>query len=201
LPVFADELFYVWEAVGPAVEDFGALVKPWEHATGRMVSMPALTSDQFGQDRLWLAAGTRDINLFQTDMIWTPQLVDPFVDLTEAAKDIVPKHFPSIVQSQTVNCKPVALPIFTDAPTLYYRKDFLEKYSVAVPRTWADLTTAAQTIQDGERAAGKGDFWGFVWQGNACKGLANNAQESAKAFGGGHNFETTARFPSIMPWL
>jgi len=191
-PAVADDLFYVSGAVGAAVENFPALVKPWEDATGNtvtMVPMPASTSDQFGQYRLWLAAGTQDIDLFQTDVIWAPQLADHFVDLTEAAKDLVPQHFPSIIESQTVNGKLVALPIFTDAPALFYRKDLLEKYGVAVPKTWAELTVSAQTVQDGERAAGKGDFWGFVWQGNAYEGLTCNALEWVKSFGGGQIVE------------
>ena len=64
----------------------------------------------------------------QTDVIWAPQLSDYFVDLTEAAKDILPQHFPSVIESQTANGKLVALPLFTDAPALYYRSDLLEKY-------------------------------------------------------------------------
>ena len=177
-PVMAEEIFYVSGAVGNAVENFKNLVKPWEEATGNtvtMVPMPASTTDQFGQYRLWLAAGTADVDLYQTDVIWAPQLAEHFVDLTEVAKDLAPTHFPSIIQSQTVGGKLVALPIFTDAPALYYRKDLLEKYGVAVPTTWAELTVAAQTIQDGERAAHP-DFWGYVWQGNAYKGLTCDAQ-------------------------
>lgn len=191
-PLMAAEIFYVSGAVGNAVEDFANIVKPWEEATGHkvtMVPMPASTSDQFGQYRLWLAAGNTDIDLYQTDVIWAPQLADNFVDLTEAAKDLAPTHFPSIIESQTVAGKLVALPIFTDAPALYYRKDLLEKYGVAVPKTWDELTVAAQTIQDGERAAGKGDFWGFVWQGNAYEGLTCNALEWVKSFGGGQIVE------------
>jgi trehalose/maltose transport system substrate-binding protein len=191
-PVLADEIFYVSGAVGNAVENFVNLVKPWEEATGHkvtLVPMPASTSDQFGQYRLWLAAGATDIDLYQTDVIWAPQLADHFVDLSEVAKDLAPTHFPSIIESQTVAGKLVALPIFTDAPALYYRKDLLEKYGVAVPKTWDELTVAAQTVQDGERAAGKGDFWGFVWQGNAYEGLTCNALEWVKSFGGGQIVE------------
>ena len=168
-PVLAEEIFYVSGAVGNAVENFKTLVKPWEEKTGNtvtMVPMPASTTDQFAQYRLWLAAGSAEIDIYQTDVIWAPQLADSFVDLTEVAKDLAPTHFPAIIQSQTVNGKLVALPIFTDAPALYYRKDLLDKYKVAVPKTWDELTVAAQTIQDGEKAANP-DFWGFVWQGNA----------------------------------
>ncbi len=192
VPVMAEEIFYVSGAVGNAVENFKTLVKPWEEKTGNtvtMVPMPASTTDQFAQYRLWLAAGSSDIDVFQTDVIWAPQLAGDLVDLTEAAKDLAPTHFPSIIQSQTVNGKLVALPIFTDAPALYYRKDLLEKYGVAVPKTWDELTAAAQKIQDGERAAGKGDFWGYVWQGNAYEGLTCDALEWVKSFGGGQIVE------------
>jgi trehalose/maltose transport system substrate-binding protein len=152
--VVAEELFYVSGAVGNAVENFKALVKPWEEATGHTVTivpMPASTTDQFGQYRLWLAAGNTDIDLYQTDVIWAPQLADHFVDLTEAAKDLAPTHFPSIIESQTVNGKLVALPIFTDAPALYYRKDLLEKHG---KRPSHDLGRAGRdrAVHPGRRA-------------------------------------------------
>ena len=191
-PVMADEIFYVSGAVGNAVEDFAAIVAPWETSTGHkvtLVPMPASTTDQFAQYRLWLAAGSSDIDVYATDVIWAPQLADSFVDLTEVAKDIIPTHFTSIIESQTVNGKLVAMPFFTDAPALYYRKDLLEKYGVSVPKTWDELTTAAQKIQDGERAEGKADFWGYVWQGNAYEGLTCDALEWVKSFGGGQIIE------------
>ena len=189
---WADELFYVIGSVGAAVENLKEIVKPWEEATGHtvtLVAMPASTSDQFAQYRLWLAAGTTDIDLYQTDVIWAPQLADHFVDLTEPAKDLIPQHFPTVIQSQTVDGKLVALPLYTDAPAMYYRKDLLEKYGKAVPATWTELTTTAQEIQDGERAAGQNDLWGYVWQGNAYEGLTCNALEWVKSHGGGQIVE------------
>jgi trehalose/maltose transport system substrate-binding protein len=154
-----------------------------------VVPMPSSTSDQFGQYKLWLAAGNADIDVYTTDVIWAPQLADHLTDLTEATKDIIGGYFPAIVESQTANGKLVALPSFTDAPALYYRKDLLEKYGKSVPKTWDELAATAKEIQDGERAAGNKDMWGFVWQGNAYEGLTCNALEWVKSNGGGQIVE------------
>jgi trehalose/maltose transport system substrate-binding protein len=97
----------------------------------------------------------------------------------------MPDHFPSIIESQTVDGKLVALPFFTDAPALYYRKDLLDKYGEKVPETWEELAATAQKIQDGERGEGKNDLWGYVWQGAAYEGLTCNALEWVKSNGGG----------------
>ncbi|QDY71216.1 ABC transporter substrate-binding protein [Qingshengfaniella alkalisoli] len=188
----ADEITYVSGIVGNAVENFKEIVKPWEEATGHtvtLVPMPSSTTDQFGQYRLWLAAGNEDIDVYQTDVIWAPQLADQFIDLTEAAADLAPQHFESIIESQTVDGRLVALPIYTDAPALYYRTDLLEKHGAEVPKTWEELTETAQMIQDAERAEGNSDLWGFVWQGNAYEGLTCNALEWVKSFGGGQIVE------------
>jgi len=179
-------------AVGADIAVYQEALKPWEQQTGNTVTfvpMPASTTDQFGQYKLWLAAGNADIDVYLVDVIWAPQLSDQFLDLSKAAAEVVPDHFPSIVQSQTVGGKLVAMPFFTDAPALYYRKDLLEKYGVEVPKTWDELTAAAQKIQDGERAAGSNDLWGYVWQGNAYEGLTCNALEWVKSNGGGQIIE------------
>lgn len=191
-PVMAEEITVVSGATGSDLQDFATFVKPWEDKTGNKVTvvpMPSSTSDQFGQYRLWLAAGNADIDLYQTDVIWAPQLADHFLDLTEAAKDLIPTEFPSIIQSQTVGGKLVALPIFTDAPALYYRKDLLEKYKQPVPKTWDEMAASAKIIMEGERAAGSADFWGYVFQGNAYEGLTCDALEWVKSFGGGQIVE------------
>ncbi|RYG92898.1 ABC transporter substrate-binding protein [Loktanella sp. IMCC34160] len=191
--VAADEITYVSGATGAAIENFAALVAPWEEATGHTVTivpMPSSTTDQFGQYRLWLAAGNGDIDMYQTDVIWAPQLADHFVDMSEVAGELMTTHFPSIVESQTVDGRLVALPIFTDAPALYYRTDLLEKHGYdAPPSTWEELTEMAQAIQDAERAEGNNDLWGFVWQGNSYEGLTCDALEWVKSSGGGQIIE------------
>ena len=151
-----------------------------------IVPMPSSTTDQFGQYKLWLAAGNSDIDVYMTDVIWAPQLADQFVDLTDAAKDVAKSHFPSIIESQTANGKLVAIPYFTDAPALYYRKDLLDKYKLPAPTTWDEMAASAKTVMDGEKNA---DLQGFVFQGNAYEGLTCNALEWVKSAGGGQIVE------------
>lgn len=188
----ADEVLMATGITGTRVEAFRTIIAPWEKATGHtvtLVPMPASTTDQFGQYRLWLAAGNSEIDTYMTDVIWAPQLAEQFVDMSEVAGDLMTQHFPSIVESQTANGKLVALPVYTDAPALYYRTDLLEKHGATVPTTWEELTVTAKTIQDAERADGNEDLWGFVWQGNAYEGLTCNALEWVKSFGGGQIIE------------
>ncbi len=189
---FAVNVNFVSGAVGADIAVYQDLIKPWEEKTGNTVTfvpMPSSTTDQFAQYKLWLAAGNADIDVYAVDVIWAPQLSDQFLDLTEAFSGVVADHFPSIVESQTVDGKLVALPFFTDAPALYYRKDLLEKYGAEVPKTWDDLTATAQKIQEGERGEGSNDMWGYVWQGNAYEGLTCNALEWIKSNGGGQIVE------------
>ncbi|HVW93233.1 MAG TPA: ABC transporter substrate-binding protein [Devosia sp.] len=188
----AVELHYVSGSTGNDLKFYQDEFKKFTAQTGdtvTIVPMPSSTTDQFAQYKLWLAAGNSDIDVYQTDVIWAPQLADQFVDLTDAAKDAVKDQFPAIVQSQTVNGKLVALPAYTDAGVLYYRKDLLDKYKLTVPKTWDELTSDAKTIQDGERAAGNKDFWGYVFQGNAYEGLTCDALEWIKSYGGGQIVE------------
>ncbi|MCG5479559.1 ABC transporter substrate-binding protein [Sinorhizobium alkalisoli] len=188
----AAELSLAANTTGKNVNFMREQLDLFEKRTGHRVSlvtMPPSSSEQFSQYRLWLAAGNKDVDVYQTDVIWAPQLADQFIDLTDAAKDVVGDHFQSIIRSQTVNGKLVALPIFTDAPALYYRKDLLEKYGKTPPKTWSELAATAMEIQEKERAAGQADLWGFVFQANAYEGLTCNALEWIKSSGGGQIVE------------
>ena len=98
-----------------------------------VVTMPASTTDQFGQYKIWLSARSSDIDIYRVDVIWAPQIDNHLIDLSGAVSDVIGDHFPAIVESQTVNGRLVALPFFTDAPALYYRKDLLDKYGKSVP--------------------------------------------------------------------
>lgn len=188
----AAELSIVSGAIGRDIETLRDNLDRFEEMTGHKVSiveMPSSTTDQFAQYRLWLAAGDTEIDVYRTDVIWAPQLASHLLDLSEAAAEEAKAHFPSIIESQTVDGRLVALPFYADAPALYYRTDLLEEYGLSVPETWDDLAAAAKTIQEGERAKGAGDFHGFVFQGAAYEGLTCDALEWVKSHGGGQIIE------------
>ncbi|MBY5586474.1 ABC transporter substrate-binding protein [Rhizobium leguminosarum] len=188
----AAEISFAANTTGKNVEFLNKQLAIFEKDTGnqvKLVTMPSSSSEQFSQYRLWLAAGNKDVDVYQTDVIWAPQLADQFVDLKEAAKDVVGQFFPSIIASQTVNGRLVALPLFTDAPALFYRKDLLEKYGKQPPKTWDEMAATAKEIQDKERQAGQKDFWGYVFQGNSYEGLTCNGLEWVKSSGGGQIVE------------
>jgi trehalose/maltose transport system substrate-binding protein len=192
VPALAVDLSMVSGDTGNGLQVLREMLDQYEAKSGNKVTvvpMPSSTTDQFAQYKLWLAAQNADIDVYQTDVIWAPQLANQLVDLTEAAKDVVGQHFPSIIESQTVDGKLVALPVFTDAPALYYRKDLLDKYGAKVPTTWAEMAETAKMVMDKEREAGAKDMWGFVFQGNAYEGLTCDALEWVKSNGGGQIIE------------
>ncbi|MBB4192479.1 trehalose/maltose transport system substrate-binding protein [Rhizobium aethiopicum] len=191
-PIHAAEISFAANTTGKNVEFLNKQLAIFEKATGnqvKLVTMPSSSSEQFSQYRLWLAAGNKDIDVYQTDVIWAPQLADQFIDLKEATKDVAGQFFPSIIASQTVNGRLVALPLFTDAPALFYRKDLLEKYGKQPPKTWDEMAATAKEVQDKERQAGQKDVWGYVFQGNSYEGLTCNALEWVKSSGGGQIVE------------
>ena len=72
--------------------------------------------------------------------------LDSYIGGTAALKPYLPVY----ATANVVNGKVAAMPAFADAMFMYYRKDLLEKYKLAEPKTWDELSAAAQTIQKGE---------------------------------------------------
>ena len=181
----ADTIQFSTEAPPQVMLD---MIAVFEARTGHDVvvnQMPVVTNDQFAQYKTWFSQQSTDVDVIYSDIIWAPQFAEHLVDLTDAAKDVVGDHFPWLIQSQTIDGRLIAIPVYTGIPALFYRKDLLEKYGLTVPKTWAELTTSAQIIQDGERAGGNPDFWGFLFQGAAYEGLTCDAIEWVQSFGGG----------------
>ena len=159
--------------------------------TIRVLDTPDFVEDRLGLYLQFFEAQSPEVDVLQIDVIWPGDLADNLIDLLPYGADAVAgDHFPAIIENNTVDGRLLGIPWFTDAGLLYYRTDLLEKYGFdGPPATWAELTEMSQVIQDGERAAGNADFWGFVWQGNAYEGLTCDALEWLYSNAGGRIIE------------
>jgi trehalose/maltose transport system substrate-binding protein len=118
------------------------------------------------------------------DNIWPGLLADDLIDLKPYVGDELTAIDKSLLDAFTVNGKLLALPETMETAVLYYRIDLLKKYGYQrPPQTWDELGRMAKVIQDGERKAGKADFWGYIWQGAEGECLNCNALEWQRAEG------------------
>lgn len=81
--------------------------------------------------------------------------------------DAMKPFLPVYLQSNVVDGKVAAMPGFADAMFMYYRKDLLEKYKIAEPKTWDELAAASKKIQAGE---GNPNLQGLSIQGAPIEG-------------------------------
>jgi trehalose/maltose transport system substrate-binding protein len=175
-------------AVGTEMELCREGVEAWEKKTGhdvKIVSTPNSTTERLALYQQLLSAGADDIDVFQIDIIWPGILGSHFIDLSSYADGAQKAHFDAIVENNTIEGQLKAMPWYTDAGVLYYRKDLLKKHGHDVPATWQQMTDIAVDVQAKERASGNDDFWGYVFQGRAYEGLTCNALEWLDAYNGG----------------
>lgn len=175
-------------AVGQELELCRQGAESWAAKTGNtvtIVSTPNSTTERLALYQQLLAAGARDIDVFQIDVIWPGILGSHFIDLAPFTDGAEVEHFPAIIENNTVGGELKAMPWYTDAGVLYYRADLLEKHGFAAPTTWQEMTEIAQAVMTAERAEGNAGMWGFVFQGRAYEGLTCNALEWIDSFNGG----------------
>nr|WP_300309866.1 ABC transporter substrate-binding protein [Halomonas sp.] len=165
------------------------LAKRWAKETGHqvdIVSTPNNPTERMSLYQQLLGSESDEVDVLFVDIVWPGLLSEHLADLSEYLPDTASDgFFPALIDNNTIDGRLVALPWYTDAGLLYYRKDLLEKYAKPVPRTWEELTATANEIQDAERAEGNKDFWGYVFQGRAYEGLSCNALEWIASHGGG----------------
>lgn len=157
----------------------------------RELPQPETAFDQLDLQRKLLRPGASGIDLLGIDLIWSATLGSDLIDLAPQSATEISSLDPQLPPDYTVDGKLVAIPYQVNVGALEYRKDLLHEYGYDhPPRTWDELERMARRIQSGERAKGKKDFWGFVWQGAATESLTCNALEWQVAEGGGRIIES-----------
>jgi multiple sugar transport system substrate-binding protein len=68
-------------------------------------------------------------------------------------RDALKAYLPVYSQANVVDGKIAAMPAFADAMFMYYRKDLLEKHGIKEPKTWDELSAAAQKVVAAEKGA------------------------------------------------
>jgi trehalose/maltose transport system substrate-binding protein len=184
----AETLAIACGSIGNEQKICQSLSDEWGKKTGntvKVIPMPPSDSDRLALYQQLFGARSPDIDLFEIDTIWPGILGSDFIDLKPYSHGAEAADFPSTIENDTRDGKLVALPLYVDAGLLYYRRDLLDKYHAAVPRTWSEMTATAKRIEDAERAAGDKAMWGYVFQGKAYEGLTCNALEWISSNGGG----------------
>lgn len=174
--------------LGQELELCKGAAEAWAKKTGnevQVVSTPSDASERLALYQQVLSARSDRIDVFQIDVVWPGLLATHLLDLKPYAKGVEKEHFPGMIANNTVGGQLVAMPWFTNAGLLFYRKDLLDKHGQKVPATWSDLAATAKKIQDAERAGGNDKMWGYVWQGRAYEGLTCDALEWVASWGGG----------------
>jgi len=183
LSVFSITITMTAGAVGRELEVLNEQVEMFMEEnpdiTVNILPMPNSSTDRHDLYVTYLASGTPDPDVLFLDVIWPAEFAPFLVDLTDDYDYFgLDGFFPGTVASNTVDGSLVAVPWFTDAGILYYRKDLLEKYGYDVPETWDELYTIAKDISQKE------GIEGFVWQGARYEGLTCDVMEFVHSFGG-----------------
>lgn len=151
---------------------------------------PESADDRLALYQQWFGRRSETPDVLLVDTVWPGLLANDFTDLNPYLSVETQGILPRAIQDDTVNGKLVAMPFNLQIGVLYYRSDLLKTYGYShPPRTWEELSTMAARIQQGERAKGNKEFWGFVWQGAPYEGLTCNALEWQASYRGGDILE------------
>lgn len=149
----------------------------------KTTTLPPISSNVMHDDYInKLVSGDEDIDLFAMDVIWVEEFasagwlapLSPYFSKDEL------KHMMNVpLESAYSQGTMYALPWYSDAGVLFYRKDLLELIGKSPPRTWSELIEQSKLLQE------KGLVeHGYLFQGNAYEGLTLNYLEHVWNNGG-----------------
>jgi len=146
--------------------------------------LPASSDVQHQYYITTLEGGASDLDVLSMDVVWVPEFSRAgwLLDLSDKVSQVErADFFPAPIDACTYRGRLFGVPWYIDAGVLYYRRDLLEKYGLAVPQTYPELAEAARTVLDGEDDP---ELYGFLWQGKQYEGLVCATLEVLSSFGG-----------------
>jgi multiple sugar transport system substrate-binding protein len=168
------------DVTGATEKLIAAFEKENPNITVKQQEMPADTGASHDQYVTTFSSKSAEIDVFDADVIWPAEFaqaqyaleLDRFI---EADGIKMEDYFPGTVQSGNFNGRQYAMPKYTDAGLLFYRKDIVE----TPPKTWDELFDMAKELKGKE-----GTEFGYLMQANQYEGLVCNAVEFIAAYGG-----------------
>lgn len=144
-----------------------------------LAQLPADADDQHAQMVANLQARSDLYDVFDLDVIWTPEFASQgwIIPLNPRLFPLS-QFLPPAVGSAKWDGRLWAVPYKSNAGLLFYRKDILAAEGVPPPRTWAQLANLAGTI------APKYHMYGYAGQYKVYEGLTVNFAEAVQSAGG-----------------
>jgi multiple sugar transport system substrate-binding protein len=164
----------------------------------RLQVMPMSSDTQHNQYATYLISEDSSIDVYTLDVVWPAEFgsagwalpLDDFLPPGEREK-----FLPGPLAACTLEGRLYAVPWYTDAGMLYYRKDLLAKYGFKPPGTWDELVRQAKVIGEREKISG------FLYQAAQYEGLVCNFFEHVWGNGGdcftGDNTVVIDRRPAV----
>ena len=162
---------------------FAALIDPWnkQHPDQKvtLALLPQSENGQLAQLTATLQAGSPHYDVLAMDVIWTAQFASAgWIIPLEKSKFPLGSFLPATISTASYNGHLWAVPFYTNAQVLYYRKDILAKARQRPPTTWAQLATQAETV------APKYGLAGYAGQLSQYEGLTVNFADAVQSAGG-----------------
>jgi len=165
---------------------FTTLIKPWNKAHKahpdqqvNLVLLPEAENGQLAQLTANLQAGSPTYDVIAMDVIWTAEFASAgWIIPLESGMFPLGDFLRPAVDTAMYNGHLWAVPYYSNAEVLYYRKDILAKAGKLPPKTWAQLEEEAKTV------APRYGMQGYAGQLAPYEGLTVNFADALQSAGG-----------------
>jgi multiple sugar transport system substrate-binding protein len=168
---------------GDDADIFAALIEPWNkahpHEQVTLMRLPEAENGQLAQLTANLQAGSSTYDVIAMDVIWTAEFASAgWIIPLESSMFHLGDFLRPAVDTAMYNGHLWAVPYYSNAEVLYYRKDILAKAGKLPPKTWAQLAAEAKSV------APKYGLQGYAGQLAPYEGLVVNFADALQSAGG-----------------